>query len=284
MNSRRLMLPLALLLVAMIAVQLGAALAKGLFPALGAAGATALRLALAVPILLAIYPPWREPPLRGSRASLIIYGGALGLMNLFFYLALTRVPLGVVVAIEFLGPLGVAIAASRRGIDFAWVGLAVLGLAMLVPLPANAPALDPLGVGFAVLAGTCWALYIVHGKRAGAAHGGRVVALGMVIACLAVLPFGIADAGNALLNPAVLPLALAVAILSSALPYALEMYVLTRMATRTFGIAMSLEPALAAVAGLAILGERLSALQWLAVGCVMLASLGSAATSRAPAA
>ncbi|MEP7313991.1 MAG: EamA family transporter [Pseudomonadota bacterium] len=268
-----------MLLIAMVSIQLGASLAKSLFPVLGPAGATAMRLVLATLILLAIYRPWRGASLYGSRRALLIYGAALGFMNLTFYLALERVPMGIVVAIEFLGPLGVAVAASRRLIDFAWVGLAVIGLLLMLPLTPQAQPIDPVGIVYALLAGTGWALYIIYGTRAGAEHGGRSVALGMVVATAVVLPFGVLEAGSSLLLSSVLPVALAVAVLSSALPYSLEMYALTRVPTRTFGIFMSIEPALAAIAGLIVLGETLTPLQWLAIGCVMLASVGSAGSS-----
>jgi inner membrane transporter RhtA len=264
----------------MCSIQFGATLAKSLFPVLGAAGATALRLVLATLILLAIYRPWRGASLRGSWRALLIYGAALGFMNLTFYLALERVPMGIVVAIEFLGPLGVAIAASRRAIDFAWVLLAVAGLLLLLPLADHAARLDPVGIAYALLAGVGWALYIVFGTQA-AEHGGRSVAIGMVVGAALVLPVGIAQAGSSLLTLSVFPVALAVAVLSSVLPYTLEMYALPRIPTRTFGIFMSVEPALAALAGLVMLGELLTPLQWVAIGCVMLASIGSAGTSAA---
>jgi inner membrane transporter RhtA len=279
MTARPSYAPLALLLIAMISIQAGASLAKSLFAALGAEGATAIRLAMATIILLLVYRPWRGGALTGSRRSLLLYGISLGLMNLFFYLALARVPMGIVVAIEFLGPLGVALLASRRAADFVWALLAVLGLLLLLPLASTAPRLDRLGILFALLAGGGWALYIVSARHAGAEQAGRTVALGMVIAAVVVLPVGVAHAGAALLDVSLWPIAFGVAILSSALPYSLEMYALTRIPTRTFGILMSLEPALAALAGFAVLGERLTALQWVAIGCVMLASIGSASAA-----
>ncbi|HEV7631642.1 MAG TPA: EamA family transporter [Steroidobacteraceae bacterium] len=279
MRARPPLLPVAMLLAAMCSIQFGASLAKSLFPVLGPAGATAMRLVLATLILLAIYKPWRGASLQGSWRSLLIYGASLGFMNLAFYLALERVPMGIVVAIEFLGPLGVAIAASGRVIDFAWVLLAVIGLALLLPLTEHATRLDPIGVLYALLAGLGWALYIVFGTKAGTAHGSRSVAIGMLVATAVVLPAGVAQAGTSLLTVSVLPIALAVAVFSSALPYTLEMYALTRIPTRTFGIFMSIEPALAALTGLAVLGERLTPVQWLAIGCVTLASIGSAGTS-----
>jgi inner membrane transporter RhtA len=271
--------PLAMLLVAMVSIQTGASLAKSLFAALGAEGATTIRLAMAMLILLLVYRPWRGAALAGRRSALLLYGVSLGLMNLFFYMALARVPMGIVVAIEFLGPLGVAIVASRRAADYAWAMLALLGLLLLLPWASAATRLDRLGLVYALLAGAGWALYIVAGRRAGTQEAGRTVALGMIIATLVVLPVGIRHAGATLLDTALWPIALGVAVLSSALPYSLEMYALTRIPTRTFGILMSLEPALAALAGFAVLDERLTVLQWTAIGSVMIASIGSAASA-----
>ncbi|MDP9014039.1 MAG: EamA family transporter [Pseudomonadota bacterium] len=270
----------------MFSFQLGAAIAKQMFPIVGAAGATALRLGLASPMLLAVWRPWRIRPSAREARSIIIYGVAMGWMNLFFYLSLNRIPLGISVALEFTGPLAVAIATSRRAVDFAWVVLAALGLLALLPLGpergalASAP-LDPIGIVYALAAGVCWALYIVYGQKAGNAHGGQTAALGTLAAALVVVPFGIAQAGTALLSPALLPAACGVALLSSALPYSLEMYAMTRLPTRTFGVLMSGDPALAALSGLAFLGETLSVIQWSAIASIMLASAGSAATGRA---
>lgn len=273
-------LPVAALIVAMFSFQLGAAIAKQMFPLVGAAGATALRLGLASPLLLAVWRPWRIRPDAREVRTLIIYGVAMGWMNLFFYLSLNRIPLGIAVALEFTGPLAVAIGTSRRAIDFAWIVLAALGLLALLPLGLRSEPLDPIGVGYALAAGACWALYIVYGQKAGNVHGGQTAALGSLAAALVVVPIGIAQAGTALLSPAVLPAACAVALLSSALPYSLEMYALTRLPTRTFGVLMSGDPALAALSGLAFLGETLSVVQWTAIASIMLASAGSAATFR----
>lgn len=279
---RALGLPIALLLLAMVSISTGAALAKGLFASVGPAGATLLRLTIASLILVPLFRAWRLDG-AGPRGALLGYGAALGFMNLFYYLALQRVPMGLVVAIEFLGPLAVAVYASHRRVDYVWAGLAALGLALLLPWRPGASSLDPLGLLFALLAGVGWALYIVFGTRAGSVHGGRRVAIGMVIASACVLPVGVAEAGGRLLDASILPLAAVVAVLSSAVPYSLEMYALQRVPTRTFGIFMSVEPALAALAGLALLGERLTVMQWLAIACVMAASFGSAATSGGPA-
>ena len=277
---RAILIPLAVLLVAMASVQTGAALVKGLFPRVGVAGATTLRLVLASLMLLAVWRPWRRLPKMRETRSLLIYGVSMGVMNLCFYSALARIPLGIAVALEFTGPLAVAMAASHRAVDFAWVGLAALGLVALLPIGLAHEPLSPAGIAFALAAGACWALYIVFGQKAGALHGGMSTALGTVIGALVIAPFGLAQAGAALFDPRILPAACAVALLSSALPYSLEMLALTRLPMRTFGVLMSGEPALGALSGWCFLHESLSLVQWTAIASIMLASAGSAATSR----
>jgi inner membrane transporter RhtA len=281
-NSSSIALPVGALIIAMASIQLGAALVKGLFPVIGASGATALRLALASCMLLAVWRPWRTWPTAREMRSIAIYGLAMGWMNLFFYLSLERIPLGIAVSLEFAGPLAVAMAASHRPVDFLWIALAAAGLLALLPLGIGSKPLSPAGIGFSLAAGLCWALYIVFGRKAGAVHGGRTAALGTLMGALVIVPIGIAHAGTALFSPALVPLGGAVALLSSALPYSLEMYALTRLPTRTFGVLMSLSPALGAVSGLCFLAERLSAIQWAAIASIMLASGRSAATSRPP--
>ncbi len=271
------------LLVAMFCFQGGASLAKTLFPLVGAQGAAALRVGLSALILLAAGRPWRARITRQNWRALAVYGASLGLMNLLFYMALRTVPLGIAVALEFSGPLAVALLSSRRGMDFAWIALAVAGLAFLLPLTRATPELNPQGAALALGAGACWGLYIVFGQKAGAAHGGSTTMLGSVVAALVVVPFGIARAGAALLQPSLLPFALLVAALSSALPNSLEMVALRRLPARVFGTLMSLEPAVAALMGLVLLRESLAPLQWLAIGAVMLASAGMALTARDPA-
>jgi inner membrane transporter RhtA len=201
-------------------------------------------------------------------------------MNLFFYSSLDRIPLGIAVALEFTGPLAVAMAASRRPIDFVWIVLAAFGLIAILPMGTGSQRLDPVGIGYALAAGVCWAIYIVFGQKAGNAHGGQTTAIGTVVGAIVIVPFGIAHAGAALLSPALLPAAITVALLSTALPYSLEMYALTRLPTRTFGVLMSGDPALGALSGLIFLGEKLSIVQWVAIASIMLASAGSAQTSR----
>jgi inner membrane transporter RhtA len=274
------LLPIAFLLVAMVCFQLGAALAKQLFPALGAAGTVALRLGLAAVMMSAVWRPWRMRPASRDARIILGYGLAMGWMNFFFYASLERIPLGIAVALEFTGPLALAMLASRRAVDFLWILLAVLGLIALLPLGHAAQPLDATGIVFALAAASCWALYIVFGQRAGNTHGGQTAALGTAIGAAFMVPIGVVHAGAALLSPALLPTACGVALLSSALPYSLEMYAMTRVPTRTFGVLMSLDPALAALSGIVFLSESLSLIQWCAIGSIMAASAGSAVTGR----
>ena len=208
------------------------------------------------------------------------YGVILGAMNLCFYLSLRTIPLGIALAIEFAGPLTLALLHSRRLIHFAWIGCAVAGLVMLLPLRGGASALDPVGVGLAAAAGVCWALYIVFGKRLSHIHAGQSVALGMSVAAMVVVPFGVAHAGAALLNPAILLAGLFVALASSALPYSLEMVAMRHIPKRTFGVVLSAEPAVGALAGLIVLHEHLSGQQWLAIAAIVTASIGAVLTTR----
>ena len=272
--------PIAVLIAAMIFFQLGAVMAKGLFLVVGAAGTTALRMALASLILLAVWRPWRLRMNAREIRVVLAYGLSLGCMNYFFYLSLSSIPLGIAVALEFAGPLALAMAASRRAIDFVWILVAALGLIALLPLGFGAKPLNTTGVLCGLAAGVFWALYIHFGRKAGAAHGGQTTALGMVIGAIVVLPMGIAQAGAQMFAPAILPAAFAMALLSSAIPYSLEMLAMPRLPTPTVGVLMSLDPALGALSGLCFLGERLSWLQWGAIASIMAASAGSAATGR----
>ncbi len=274
-------MPIAVLMVAMVCFQLGAVMAKGLFPVVGAAGTTALRMALAAVMLLVVWRPWRLRLTRSELPVIVIYGLALGWMNLFFYLSLRSIPLGIAVALEFTGPLALAMASSRRAVDFVWIFMAVAGLLALLPLGLGAKPLDTAGVICGLAAGLCWAMYIFFGRKAGGAHGGQITALGRLIGAVVIVPIGIAEAGTRLLSPAILPAALGIALLSSALPYSLEMFAMPRLPTRTVGVLMSLDPAMGALSGLCFLGEQLSWVQWTAIAGVMAASAGSAATSRA---
>ncbi len=273
-------LPIVVLLVAMTSIQSGASLAKTLFPLVGAPGVTALRLALGTLILVVIFKPWRLRFKAEQRLPLLAYGLALGGMNYLFYLSIQTIPLGVAVALEFTGPLAVALFSSRRAIDFLWVILAVMGLWFLLPLGQSISAVDLTGAAFALGAGACWAVYILSGQKAGADHGPATVALGSLIAAVIFVPLGAWEAGSALWHWSLLPLGLGVAILSTALPYSLEMIALTRLPTRTFGTLMSMEPALAALSGMLFLGEHLTLVQWLALLSIIAASAGSTLTLR----
>ena len=274
------LLPVGLLLIAMASIQSGASLAKSMFPVVGAEGTTTLRLVFASVIMVLLLRPWKARLTASSLRTVIVYGVALGGMNLLFYMSLQTVPLGIAVALEFTGPLAVAIYASRKAIDFMWIGLAIVGLLLLIPTDAASASIDLVGAGYALAAGVCWALYILFGQKAGADNGVQTAALGVMIATLFVTPFGIAHAGAALLTPSLIPIALGVAILSTALPYTLEMVALTRMPTRTFGTLMSIEPAVGALSGLLFLHEYLSLAQWMAITCIILASVGATMTMR----
>ena len=281
-SNAQIAIAIGALLIAMVSYQCGASLAKHLFPQVGAQGATAYRLGLSALILLLWRRPWRRSNRKGDWRVLWGYGLAMGAMNLVFYLSLRTIPLGIAVALEFTGPLALAMAGSRRLIDFVWIALVIGGLALLLPLHGQMQALDPIGVMYALLAGVGWVLYIVLGKRTGAAYGADAVTLGTSIGALLAIPFGVAHAGTALLSPTLLPYALGVAFLSSALPYSLEMISMTRLPARTFSTLLSLEPAVAAMAGVLLLGERLTALQWLAIGAIIVASAGTALSVQRP--
>lgn len=272
--------PIGLLLIAMASIQSGASLAKSMFPAVGAQGTTALRLVFASIIMLLLLRPWRARMDAATLRSVVIYGLALGGMNLLFYMSVRTVPLGIAVALEFTGPLAVAILGSRRVVDFLWIGLAIIGLLLLIPVGQSGQAVDLVGAAYALGAGVCWALYILYGQRAGAENGIQTAALGVLVAALFVAPIGIAHAGSALLAPALIPVALGVAVLSTALPYSLEMVALTRMPARTFGTLMSIEPVFAALSGLLFLGEVLSLSQWLAILAIITASVGATLSMR----
>lgn len=275
--------PVTLLLIAMVSIQVGASLAKSLFPLVGATGITALRLGMGTIILCLLFKPWRHHYPRAQWLSLFMYGVMLGAMNYFFYLAIRTIPLGVAVALEFTGPLGLALFGARRIIDFVWVLLAVSGLIFLLPVSQNLAQADLKGALFAITAGICWAIYIVAGQRAGRGHGPATAAAGSVIGALIFVPLGLTFAESGIWHLSLVPilLALAVAILSSVLPYSLEIVAMAHIPTRTFGTLMSLEPAMAALSGILFLGETLTLVQWMALLAIIIASAGAALTLRA---
>jgi inner membrane transporter RhtA len=264
---------LLFLLASLLSQYIGASSAKSLFPLVGAEGVTALRVGLSAPLLTAIWRPWRSRPSQQALRNLLVYGVTLGPMNLCIYRAMERIPIGIrtlPIALEVTGPLAVALLGSRQLRDFLWIACAAAGLAMLLPVKAAGAALHPLGVAYAAGAALCWALYIVFGKRASALPGGQAVASTFTV------PLGILHAGGALLMPGVLLGGLAVAVLSSAAPYSLEMLALRRLPSYVFGLVVSASPAVASLIGFIILGERLSGTQWAAITCIVCASAGSA--------
>lgn len=273
-------MPVAVILIAMLSIQSGASLAKSLFPLVGAPGVTALRIALGTLILVVIFKPWRLRVKKEQRLPLLFYGLALGAMNYMFYLSIQTIPLGIAVALEFTGPLAVALFSSRRPVDFIWVVLAVLGLWFLLPLGQSVSEIDLTGAALALGAGACWAVYILTGQRAGEEHGPATVALGSLIAAIIFVPLGMAQATDSIWQWSVMPVGFAVAILSTALPYSLEMIALTRLPTRILGTLMSMEPALAAISGMVFLGETLTFTQTLALCSIIAASMGSTLTMR----
>lgn len=279
-RSSSVWLPVVVILIAMLSIQSGASLAKSLFPLVGAPGVTALRIALGTAILVVIFKPWRLRFKKEQRLPLLFYGLSLGAMNYMFYLSIQTIPLGIAVALEFTGPLAVALFSSRRPVDFIWVILVVLGLWFLLPLGQSVSEIDLTGAALALGAGACWAIYILTGQRAGEEHGPATVAIGSLIAAIIFVPMGMAQATESIWQWSVMPIGLAVAILSTALPYSLEMIALTRLPTRIFGTLMSMEPALAALSGMVFLGETLTFTQTLALCSIIAASMGSTLTMR----
>ncbi|MBI6403890.1 threonine/homoserine exporter RhtA [Proteus sp. PR00208] len=273
--------PVLLLLLSMLSIQSGASLAKSLFPVIGAPAVTALRLLLGTLILFFIFKPWRLKFTRKSIMPLFLYGLSLGAMNYLFYLALETIPLGIAVALEFTGPLAVAMFSSRRTIDFLWIILVIAGLGLLLPIGDNIHGLDPLGILYALGAGVGWALYIVFGQRAGKGYGAATVSIGSLVAAFIFVPIGMLQSSpDIMFSWSILPVALAIAILSTAFPYTLEMIALTRLPAKTFGTLMSLEPCMGAFIGIIFLHEHLTLIQWIALAFIVLASIGSTATMK----
>lgn len=279
MTDRRVALAGLAIISAQFSINTGAAIAKTLFPLVGPEGVAALRSTLSALMLLAIARPWRVAISRRQVGILLIYGLSLGGMNLLIYGAFQRIPIGIGIAIEICGPLSIVLLTSRSLRDLLWFGLALASLGLLMPGGEGAHALDPVGVAFALAAAACWALYILVGKRASEVRGSAAVAIGMCFACLLTMPIGVATAGAAMLQPHVLAMALLVALLSSAIPYLLEMKALERVSSRLFGVIISCAPAIGALAGFVILGERLLPLQWLGIVGMIAASAGCSLTS-----
>jgi inner membrane transporter RhtA len=268
-----------LLLISIISIQLGAAVAVNLFQTLGPAATTFLRLAFAGALLLVVAArriDWTAA--RRHAPLLIFFGCAIGAMNLCFYGAIARIPLGIAVAIEFVGPLGVAAATSRQPIHFLWIGLAAVGLLLLTP--EIGAGLDPLGVVLALGAGVGWATFVLISPRVGQRMGSNGLAVSMAVAGVFTLPFALVAGGLDHIDARALVGALAVAILSTALPLSLEFEALKRMTARAYGVIVTLEPVAAAVVGALILGQALPPNAVLAIGFVTLAAIGVTLTDR----
>ena len=263
----------------------GTSLAKGLFPYVGAEGTTTYRLIFSTLLLMAFWRPWRRQWSWNEAPILIVFGATLGIMNLLFYNAIKTVPFGLAIAVEFTGPLAVALWSSKKPLDFVWIVLAVAGMGLILPLgnasgaDMQAAAIDPVGIAYALGAGACWAVYIVVGQRVADRIGAFATPMGMLVAALLVTPVGISVAGSSLLNPEWMLAGLGIALLSSAIPYSLEMYSLKHLPKQTFSILLSLEPAVGALAGWLVLSEQLSTQQLGAIGLIMAASMGSAMTA-----
>ena len=271
--------PIYAVLLAIVSVQCGAAIAKSLFPAIGAAGTASIRIGFSAVILLLAYRPNLRTITPRQWKMVIPYGLCLGAMNLVFYLAIERISIGLAVTLEFVGPLLVAIIGSKRLIDYCWVILAAIGIALIAPWTNE--GVDLLGVLFALLAGALWATYIVlGGKVSQIMNDGQAVSTGMLFATILILPFGFYENGLANLTPKLFGMGVALALLSSAIPFTLEMKALGQLPPRTFSILMSLEPAAASICAFIFLQEKLNLYEILAVFCVVIASAGSTLTAK----
>ena len=270
------------LILSIISLCTGTSFAKSLFSEVGAIGTTTFRIFFSACILWLIWRPWRIPVTRSDLATIVPYGICIVGMNLPFYLSLQTLPVGIALAIEFTGPLGLAVYKSRTRFDFLWIALAILGLYLLLWPGADSEeliALDPAGVIYALIAGLFWAAYIIFGQRARRVHPGHVTAYGLTIAAMIILPFGLISGGAAMFNPNLLLFGFGIAVLSSAIPYSLEVFALRILPAKTFSIMLSLEPAVGALAGIIILGEVIESKQWVAILLVVCASVGCTATA-----
>ncbi len=270
--------PPALLVVSITSIQLGAAVAVNLFATLGPITTTFLRIAFSAILLLVATGRQIDARARRHVGLLILLGCVIGAMNMSFYGAISRIPLGIAVAIEFVGPLGVAALTSRRLTEFLWIGLAVAGLVLLTPEIGG--SLDPLGIGLALAAGMGWAAFVLLSPRVANGVGGAGLALAMTVAGVVTLPFGLAAGGLERMELPVLAGALAVAIFSTALPLSLEFEALQRMTARAYGVIVTLEPVAAAVVGLLILGQALPPTGVAAIACVTVAAIGVTLSDR----
>lgn len=272
--------PAGLLLLAILSIQVGAGLATQLFPILGADGTVALRIIFSA-LLLALVARGRFWTFGQTFVTnwglLLVFGLCIAAMNFFFYQAIARIPLGAAVAFEFIGPLSVAVLASRRLVHFAWIALAALGIVLLSPFAGA--ELDSFGIIFALLAGAAWAFFIVLARRVGErVSGNDGLAIGMIVAAISMIPFAVPVVPDLVANPMILLAVTGVALLSTTLPFTLEFEALKRISTRSYGVLVSVEPVVAALVGALLLGERLGVQGMIAVACVVLAAIGITVT------
>jgi inner membrane transporter RhtA len=272
---------IVLLFIAMISMQSSGALAKTLFDQFPVITISAMRLLLGSLILAVLFKIWQVNFKQVKWSSIISYGIALAGMNALFYLSIHRIPLGIAVAFEFIGPLSVALFHARQKFDFIWVGLAILGLVLLFPFDQAKQTLDPIGIAFALAAGACWALYIIAGQRPSGVSGNHTVCLGMFVGMLCLMPIALfSGMPLKVFEPSNLIYFIALAILASALPFSLEMIALRNLSALSFGTLMSLEPAIAAFSGFIFLNEQLLWTQWLALATIISASIGCTVTAQ----
>ncbi|UUS61125.1 MULTISPECIES: EamA family transporter [unclassified Acinetobacter] len=270
-----------ILLIAMISMQSSGSFAKYLFGQFPILTVSAMRLMLGALILAIIFKVWQINFKQVKWSSILSYGCALAGMNVLFYLSIDRLPLGIAVSFEFMGPLSVALFAARRKFDFIWVGLAILGLILLFPFDQAAQRLDPVGIALALGAGACWALYIVAGQKPSGVSGNHTVCLGMFVGMCMLMPIALFVGIPAhAFEPMSLFYFLALATLASAIPFSLEMIALRNLTALSFGTLMSLEPAIAALSGFVFLNEQLLWTQWLALAVIICASIGCTYTTQ----
>lgn len=274
------LLSILLLPIAMISIHTGSALAKMLFLFIEVESLTILRQVIGTTILLIIFKPWKNFTISNIDSSVIIYGLSLGAMNYLFYISLKKIPLSIAVALEFIGPLIIGIIFSRKIVDFIWLILAISGLIILLPLKININSTDIIGSICALGAGFFWGMYIIFGKKAGIQYGSKSVAIASCISTVVFCPIAIWQNKNFINFFDIIPAAFFIAILSTVIPYSLEIIALSKIPVRTFSILMSLEPVIAVILGIIFLQEKLYFMQWIALLLIFIASIGTSYTSR----
>lgn len=271
--------PILFLMLSMVSLAIGTSVAKSLFSKVGAEGATSLRLIYSTILLVIFFQPWKKVLVRNDFLKILPYGIALGGMNLCFYKSLEYIPFGVAVAVEFIGPLTLAILSSRHYYDYLWVVLILTGLFINMPGQLSSHSLNAYGVVFAFVAGIFWSAYIIFGQKCSTIKSGIATSFGVAIAAIITLPFSLYHSGHILFDSKYLLIGFFIAALSSALPYTLEMFALKKLPRKNFSILISLEPVICAFAGMAFLNEWLTFNNWIAIFLIMTASIGSIMTN-----